>query len=62
MAGGRRSSPATFAGGHRLPFLPAVKLGSKWLLQIEMNLDPLGLGVFTTHFKILVSENLDLPF
>ena len=62
MAGDRRSSPAIFAGGHRLPFLPAVKLGSKWLLQIEMNLDPLGLGVFNTHFKNFMSENLDLHF
>ena len=62
MAGDRRSSPAIFAGGYRLPFLPAVKLGSKWLLQIEMNLDPLGLGVFNTHFKNFMSENLDLHF
>ena len=35
---------------------------SGYCIQIEMNLDPLGLGVFTTHFKILASENLDLPF
>ena len=59
MAGGRRYLPAVIASHFcRRSNLAA----SGYCIQIEMNLDPLGLGVFTTHFKILVSENLDLPF
>ena len=29
---------------------------------MEMNLDTLGLGVFTTHLENFISENLDLHF
>ena len=59
MAGGRRILPAVIASHFRQRSDLAA---SGYCVQMEMNLDPLGLGVFTTHFKNFISENLDLHF